>query len=129
MRSTLGVEFVSTSITSGVDGADTSPNNEAVKAENPHIKFFNGQRGYVCCRLTLEEWRTDYQVLPFVKQSGAPVYTRASFVVEAGNPGIQPAAEQPVQGTRVSSTAIESDAKRIGAQEEADRRSHECRNR
>ena len=126
---TLGVEFVGTSITSGGDGADTSPNNEAVKAENPHIKFFNGQRGYVRCRLTSEEWRTDYRVLPFVKQPGAPVYTRASFVVEAGNPGIQPAAEQPVQGTRVSSAAIESDAKRIEAQEEADRRSRRSRGR
>ncbi len=126
---TLGVEFVGTSITSGGDGADTSPNQEAVKAENPHIKFFNGQRGYVRCRLTPEEWRTDYRVLPFVKQPGAPVYTRASFVVEAGTPGIQPAAEQPVQGTRVSSAAIESDAKRIKAQEEADRRSRGRRNR
>lgn len=126
---TLGVEFVGTSITSGGDGADTSPNQEAVKAENPHIKFFNGQRGYVRCRLTPEEWRTDYRVLPFVKQPGAPVYTRASFVVEAGNPGIQPAAEQPVQGTRVSSAAIESDAERIEAQEEADRRSRGRRGR
>jgi len=119
---TVGVEFVGTSITSGGDGADTSPNQEAVVAENPHIKFFNGQRGYVRCRLTPEEWRADYRVLPFVKQPGAPIYTRASFVVEAGNPGLQPTVEQAPQGTRVSATAIESDAERIRSQEEADRR-------
>jgi len=124
---TIGVEFVGTSITSGGDGADTSPNQEAVKAENPHIKFFNGQRGYVRCRLTPEEWRADYRVLPFVKQPGAPVYTRASFAVEAGNPGLQQADTNAVQGTRVSSTAIESDAKRIEAQEEAGRKGGKSR--
>ena len=116
---TLGVEFVGTSITSGGDGADTSPSQEAVVAENPHIKFFNGQRGHVRCRLTPEEWRADYRVLPFVKQPGAPVYTRASFVVEAGDPGLQPAVEQEPLGTRVSSAAIESDTERIRSQEEA----------
>ncbi len=119
---TVGVEFVGTSITSGGDGADTSPNQEAVVAENPHIKFFNGQRGYVRCRLTQEEWRADYRVLPFVKQPGAPIYTRASFAVEAGNPGLQPTVEQTPLGTRVSAAAIESDAERIRLQEEADRK-------
>jgi len=56
---TLGVEFVGTSVTSGGDGADTSLSQKAVVLENPHIKFFNGQRGYVRCTLTPEEWRAD----------------------------------------------------------------------
>ena len=116
---TLGVEFVGTSITSGGDGADTSPSQEAVVAENPHIKFFNGQRGYVRCTLTPEEWRADYRVLPFVKQPGAPAYTRASFAVEAGNPGLQIATEQAPRGTRVSAALVESDLERIRAQERA----------
>ena len=119
---TLGVEFVGTSITSGGDGADTSPGNENVKAENPHIKFFNGQRGYVRCELSPETFRADYRVLPYVRQPGAPIYTRASFVVEAGNPGLQTADTQAPLGTRSSSTAVESDAERIRAQEEAGRR-------
>ncbi len=119
---TFGSEFVGTSITSGGDGADTNPNQENVVAENPHIKFFNGQRGYVRCTLTPEQWRADYRVLPFVKQPGAPVYTRASFAIEAGNPGLQQVDANAVQGTRVSSTLVESDAKRIKAQEEAGRR-------
>jgi alkaline phosphatase D len=116
---TLGVEFVGTSVTSGGDGADTSLSQKAVVLENPHIKFFNGQRGYVRCTLTPEEWRADYRVLPFVKQPGAPVYTRATFAVEAGNPGLQLATEQAPQGTRVSSALVESDAERIRAQEKA----------
>jgi PhoD-like phosphatase, N-terminal domain/PhoD-like phosphatase len=76
---TLGVEFVGTSITSGGDGADTSLTQQAILAENPHIRFFNGQRGYVRCRLTPYEWRADYRVLPYVKQRGALLYTRATF--------------------------------------------------
>jgi len=119
---TLGSEFIGTSITSGGDGADTSPSQEAVVAENPHIEFFNGQRGYVRCILTPEQWRADYRVLPYVKQRGAPVYTRASFVVEAGNPGLQQVDANAVQGTRTSAVAIESDTERIGAQERAAKR-------
>ena len=115
---TFGVEFVGTSITSGGDGADTSPGQEATVAENPHIKFFSGQCGYVRCRLTPDEWRTDFRVLPYVSQPGAPVYTRASFVTEAGNPGLQQVDANTVQGTRVSAAAIESDVERIKAQEE-----------
>jgi alkaline phosphatase D len=88
---TLGSEFVGTSITSGGDGQDTTPGNEAVVAHNPHIKFFNGQRGYVRCALNRETWRSDYQVVPYVKRPGAPISTRRSFVIEAGNPGLQDA--------------------------------------
>ncbi len=119
---TFGVEFVATSITSGGDGADTSPGQEAVVAANPHIKFFNGQRGYVLCTLTPEECRADYRVLPYVSQPGAPAYTRASFVTEAGVPGLQPAGTNPVRGVRVSEAAIESEVERVEAQEEAESR-------
>ncbi len=93
---TVGTEFVGTSITSGGDGADTNPRAQGIVAENPHIKFFNGQRGYVRCRLTPDTWQTDYRVLPYVKEPGAPVVTRASLVVEDGNPRIQTASEEPV---------------------------------
>ncbi|MGH2919273.1 MAG: alkaline phosphatase D family protein [Solirubrobacteraceae bacterium] len=87
---TLGSEFVGTSITSGGDGADTTPSGLQTLAQNPHITFFNGQRGYVRCRLDNEAWRSDYRVVPYVKVAGAPIATRASFVVEAGSPGLQP---------------------------------------
>ena len=119
---TFGVEFVGAAVTSGGDGADTSPGQQATVANNPHIKFFQGQRGYVRCTLTPEQWRTDYRVLPYIKQPGAPVYTRASFITEAGNPGLVPVDVNDARGTRVSSAAIESDVERIEAQEEADRR-------
>jgi alkaline phosphatase D len=118
---TLGVEFIGTSVTSGGDGADITNTQKEIIAENPHIKFFNGQRGYVRCRLTPQEWRADYRVLPYVKQPEAPIYTRATYAVQAGNPGLQEVFEQAPLGVEVSSALIESDAERIRAQREADR--------
>jgi len=86
---TLGTEFVGTSISSGGNGSDTNANTEGILAENPHIKFFNGQRGYVRCELTPARWQSDYRVVPFVTMPDAPISTRASFVVENGRPGVQ----------------------------------------
>ena len=88
---TLGSEFVGTSISTGGNGTDTTPFGEGVVGENPHIKFNNAQRGYVRCALDRQAWRTDYRVMPYVKRPGAPVETRRSFVVEAGDPGLKPA--------------------------------------
>jgi alkaline phosphatase D len=84
---TVGTEFVGTSITSGGNGADTQPAVEAYLPENPHLRFYNNQRGYVKCVVTPERWQTDYRVLPFVEKQGAGIKTRASFVVENGKPG------------------------------------------
>lgn len=84
---TIGTEFVGTSISSGGDGADMTDRGKHILAENPHIKFFNGQRGYVRCILTPQTWRSDYRVVPVVSTPGAAISTRASFVVENGRAG------------------------------------------
>jgi alkaline phosphatase D len=60
-------------------------------AENPFVKFHNVERGYVSCTVTPGEWRSDYQVVETVTKPGAPLITRASFVVEDGRPGVEPA--------------------------------------
>jgi alkaline phosphatase D len=86
---TIGTEFVGTSISSGGDGADTTPQTEALLAQNPHIKFFNNQRGYVRCFLTAGRWQSDYRVVSAVTTPEAAIATRASFVVEDGQPGAQ----------------------------------------
>lgn len=88
---TLGNEFVGTSIASGGDGRDKLDITDQELAENPQLKFFNAQRGYVKCSITQKEWRTDYRVLPYVTRPDAPISTRASFVVESGKPGLQKA--------------------------------------
>ena len=85
----VGTEFVGTSISSSGDGADTRDTTAALLAENPWIRFYNGQRGYVRCDLTPERCRADYQVLEYVTRPGSPISTRASFLVEDGRPGAQ----------------------------------------
>lgn len=82
----VATEFVGTSITSGGDGAEKSATTDALLSENPFVKYFNAERGYVRCEVTPKEWRTDYRTVPFVTKRGAPLHTRASFVVESGRP-------------------------------------------
>ncbi len=85
----VATEFVGTSITSGGDGADMPDRVKAYLPENPQIKFYNGQRGYVRCSLTPGKWTADYRIIDKVSQPNAPLQTRATYVVEAGRPGAQ----------------------------------------
>ncbi|MGH7486543.1 MAG: alkaline phosphatase D family protein, partial [bacterium] len=85
----VGTEFVGTSITSGGDGSDTRPEVEAYLPKNPHVRFYNSQRGYVRCIVTPGKWQSDYRVVDYVEKPGAGIKTRASFVVESGRPGAQ----------------------------------------
>ena len=88
---TVATELVATSITSGGDGSETRDDTAATLADNPHIRFYNNRRGYVRTRFTAHEMRADFQVVPFVSRPGAPVQTRASFVVPDREPGLNPA--------------------------------------
>ncbi len=84
----VATEFVGSSITSSGDGADTRPETEKLRAENPHIRFYNNRRGYVLCQVTPQQWRADYRVVEKVSVPDAPVTTRATFIVENGKPGV-----------------------------------------
>ncbi|WP_251023311.1 alkaline phosphatase D family protein [Streptomyces sp. ISL-10] len=86
---TVGSEFVGTSVTSGGDGADMTAEGQNFLAANPHMKFFNGQRGYVRVRVERRRWTSDFRVVPYVTRPGAPISTRVSVVVEDGVPGVQ----------------------------------------
>lgn len=83
----LGTEFMGTSISSSGDGEVMNALGEKLLDENPHIKYFNAQRGYVRCSLTPDTFRADYRIIPFVTRQGAPVKTSASFIVKNGKPG------------------------------------------
>ncbi len=85
---TLGVEFIGTSITSGGDGFDTSARFRALQQQNAHIKFYNGQRGYVRHVVNSQRWQADYRVLDKISVRDGNVSTRMSFVVEDGKPGV-----------------------------------------
>ncbi|AND38007.1 alkaline phosphatase D family protein [Cytobacillus oceanisediminis] len=104
----IGAEFVGTSITSGGNGSDVRADTEKTLAENPHIKFFNNYRGYVRCRVTPEQWRADYRVLPFVTEPGADISTRASFIFEKDQAGLKQVSASAVpQGAGISSEVEE----------------------
>jgi alkaline phosphatase D len=79
---TPGVEFVATSIASGGDGFDTNDSFKALLTQDPHIKFFNNQRGYVRHVVPPERWQTDFLVLDKVSIRDGHVSTRKSFMVE-----------------------------------------------
>lgn len=85
----VGAEFVGTSVTSGGDGSD----GDASRAFslNPHLKFYNGRRGYVTVDVTPSRCTGTYRCLPYVSRPGAPIETRGTFVVEDGRRGVQPA--------------------------------------
>lgn len=82
----VAAEFLGTSITSGGDGMDRPDYTAALFAENPCVKYHNNERGYVRCELTPAGWRSDFRTIPYVTRRGAPLQTRASFAVQAGDP-------------------------------------------
>ncbi len=82
---TLGVDFTATSVTSLGDGFDSNNRFKTLMQQDPHIKFYNGQRGYVRHVVTLQRWEADYQVLDKVSSPDGTMSTRKSFVVEDGN--------------------------------------------
>ncbi|MGW3729601.1 alkaline phosphatase D family protein, partial [Streptomyces sp. NPDC000851] len=82
-------EIVTTSITSGKDGSAQPSNWAGYLARNPHMKHYNGQRGYVTVDLGEDSARADFKTVPYVTTPGAPVTTAASFVTEAGKPGLR----------------------------------------
>ena len=85
---TLGVEFVSTSISSGGDGSARLENHDAVHTDNPHLKFIGDERGYTLHTVTPKLWTAGFRVVERVTTEGASVATRKSLVVEAGSPGL-----------------------------------------
>jgi alkaline phosphatase D len=84
----VAAEFTGTSITTGGNGADTNIIGRNLLAANPDMKFFNSQRGYSRVELDHGLWRNDFRVVPYVYTPGAPIRTRATFVVQDRIPGV-----------------------------------------
>jgi alkaline phosphatase D len=85
---TLGVEFVATSVSSNGDGYDINARATALLKQNPHIRFFNNQRGYVRHSVTPGTWQADFQVLDKVSTPDGRMSTRKRLVVENGQPAL-----------------------------------------
>jgi alkaline phosphatase D len=82
----LATEFTGTSISSGGDGIDIPERVAGYMPDNPQIKFHNAKRGYVRCELTNARYTADYRVVDKVTVRDSPVTTKASFVIESGQP-------------------------------------------
>ncbi|MEO9249138.1 alkaline phosphatase D family protein [Citricoccus nitrophenolicus] len=83
----VGSELVCSSISSTGDGSGSTA--DPMMPWNPHLKFFNDQRGYVRTTITKNAMTADFRVLDRVTSPGAPVYTKASYVIEDGVRGLQ----------------------------------------
>jgi alkaline phosphatase D len=88
---TLGVELVTTAITSGGDGSDVVSGEETVLAENPHIKYIRSRRGYVLSEYSTEELRVEYKTLAAVTRPGEEIGVDRTYVVPAGEPALHEA--------------------------------------
>ena len=82
----VAVELVGTSISSGGDGQQMNDWGRWTLSHNPHMKHFDGRRGYVRVNVSRERLTADYRVVPLVTLPGGPVETAISFVVENGRP-------------------------------------------
>jgi alkaline phosphatase D len=93
---TVGSELVCSSITSGGDGTDSNPADNATVKLNPHIRFYNNQRGYVRTTITPDLLTADFRVVPKVTTPGAEAHTRATFVIEDRVPGVRQTYDRPI---------------------------------
>jgi len=85
----VATEFVGTALTSGGDGAEKRADTDGVLADNPFVKFYNAERGYVRCELTPTQWTTDFRVVPIVSKPESDCLTRATFQIQHGRAGAE----------------------------------------
>lgn len=93
----VGSELVCSSITSGGNGEDSDPNDHPFLKINPHLRFYNNLRGYVRTTITPDEMRADFRALPYVYDRGAEAFTRATFAIEDGVPGLHEVSVPPAR--------------------------------
>ncbi|WP_447007089.1 alkaline phosphatase D family protein [Saccharothrix isguenensis] len=82
----VGTELVTTSVTSGGDGSAT---DNGLSSLNPHVKFYKNLRGYVRTVTSPTQVNVDFRFLDRVTTRDYPIRTLKSYVIQAGNPGLQ----------------------------------------
>lgn len=81
----VATEFCGTSITSQ---GPTQARLDALRPENPHVRFANSEkRGYAVLELTEKRCLARLRALDSEKAADSPISTLATFVVEDGRPG------------------------------------------
>ncbi|GII56788.1 alkaline phosphatase [Planotetraspora thailandica] len=102
----VGSELVTTSISTGGDGADSDPAAHPYLAINPHLKFYNNQRGYVLTTIERDALTADFKVVPRVQTPGSEAYTKATFVVEDRVPGVQQTYLRPLDPVLMAAAGV-----------------------
>jgi alkaline phosphatase D len=107
---TVGSELVCSSITTGGDGADSASGTHPWLRWNPHLRFQNNLRGYVNTTITQESLEADFRCVRKVQSKDAEVFTRASFTIEDGKPGLNQTYDNPPAPASARSLSIGDDA-------------------
>ncbi|WP_231333620.1 alkaline phosphatase D family protein [Actinomadura graeca] len=102
---TVGSELVCTSITSTGDGKDSDPADHPYLKINPHLRFYNNQRGYVMTKIGKDAMKADFKTLSTVRTRGAKASIKATFVIEDGEPGPQQTYLRPYASAKMSAKA------------------------
>ncbi|ONI76066.1 alkaline phosphatase [Actinosynnema sp. ALI-1.44] len=82
----IGTELVTTSVSSDGDG---NAADNGLSSLNPHVKHYRNLRGYVRTSITPTRMNVDFRTVDKVSVRDYPVKTDKSYVIEAGNPGLQ----------------------------------------
>ena len=85
---TLGAEFICSSISSAGDGSAGAATSAKLRADNPHIKFYDGRRGYTLLDFDRKRCEASFQAVSKVTIPGGKISTIKKLAVEAGKPGI-----------------------------------------
>ena len=85
----VGTEFIGTSICVRRRRPGDSAACRGVPARQPTRPFLQRAARLRALPFTPKQWQSDYRVVPFVTKPGAPIETKASFIVESGRPGAQ----------------------------------------
>jgi alkaline phosphatase/alkaline phosphatase D len=88
---TLGTELTCTSVASGGNGSKKPDNWDTYMKANPHIKYYDGRRGYVRVELGRENAQADFRTVSAINTPEGTISTSASFVTEVGSPGLKSA--------------------------------------
>jgi alkaline phosphatase D len=86
----VGTEFMASSISSSFFDDDEAVEGLVTGAltANPHLKWFDAQRGYTVCEVTPDRWLATYRAVADQFDEASPVTSIGSWEVRAGVAGV-----------------------------------------
>jgi alkaline phosphatase D len=86
----VGTEFMASSISSSFFDDDQAVEDLVTSAltANPHLLWFDAQRGYTVCEVTPDRWLATFRAVADQFDESSPVTPISSWEVQAGTPGV-----------------------------------------